>query len=142
MIVYLDTNVVLDYLLARPPYGMEAAELLTLTRRHDVQVFIAPNAIIMGFALLRQQPLRMDPTSIKHSLALFRKLVSCVSVTNAAIDEALARLNAPDLEDSLQIVLAQKCNADIIVTNDRRGFRTSPIQVMTTKEFLLNWSFT
>jgi predicted nucleic acid-binding protein len=46
-----------------------------------------------------------------------------------------------DLEDGFQIVLATKCGADILITNDKKGFRNAPMEVMSSGEFLKNWEF-
>jgi len=139
MTVYLDMNIMFDYLVGRQPYGLEVAQLMTLLRNEDVDVYMAPNAIIMGFAILRQQPHRMPPKDVKHSLALFRRLASCVPVENADVDAALSSPAPDDLEDGFQIVLAKKCGATVIVSNDRTGFRDSPIEVMSSAEFLSKW---
>jgi predicted nucleic acid-binding protein len=141
MIVYLDMNIVFDYLVGRQPYGQEAAQILTLLRNEKIDVFMAPNAIIMAFAILRQQPNRMSHEQIKHSLILFRKLVGCVPVNNDDVDAALSSSDPDDLEDGFQIVLAKKCGATVIISNDRSGFRDSPIEVMNSKTFLRNWEF-
>ncbi|MEM9930297.1 MAG: type II toxin-antitoxin system VapC family toxin [Bacteroidota bacterium] len=141
MIVYLDINVVLDFLLGNRAFSLEVAQLLTLVRSKKITVYTAPNAIIMGFAFLRKGPDKRSEKDVKHTLALFRKLVHCVSVTEAEVDKALTLSSPKDLEDGFQVVLAQKCGADVFITNDRKGFKGSPIKTISSKQFLLEWEF-
>jgi len=141
MTVYLDINIVFDYLVGRQPFGNEVAQVITILRGDHAELYVAPNAIIMGYAFLRQQPDRKSPEQIKHSLALFRKLANCVPIENKDIDEALSKAKPADLEDGFQIVLAVKCGADIIITNDKKGFRDAPMKVMNTRDFLSDWEY-
>jgi predicted nucleic acid-binding protein len=67
---------------------------------------------------------------------LFRKPANCVPVENNDVDLALSQTEPADLEDGFQIVLAQKCGTTIIISNDKNGFKSSPIETMTTADFL------
>ena len=139
MIAYLDVNVVLDYLLGHRRFGLEAAEVITLLRDPNHKMYTAPNAVVMSYAFIRQQNSELTGMDIKHTLALFRRLVDCVTVESRDIDQALTMQQPVDLEDCLQIVLAQKCRASVIVTNDRKGFKGSPIIAKSTAQFLSDW---
>lgn len=49
MIVYLDMNVVFDYLVGRQPFGNEVARVLTILRGNNTEVFMAPKHGYRGF---------------------------------------------------------------------------------------------
>jgi len=102
MIVYLDVNVVLDFLLGDREFSLEVAQVLSLLSSDGNKIFTGPNAII---------------------------------------NKAIAMSSPKDLEDGFQIVLAQKCGAEILITNDKKGFRDAPMKVMNSREFLLSWEF-
>jgi predicted nucleic acid-binding protein len=53
MMVYLDINVVFDYLVGRQPFGNEAAQVLTILCGDHAKVFMAPNAVIMAFTIMQ-----------------------------------------------------------------------------------------
>jgi hypothetical protein len=52
------------------------------------------------------------------------------TVDGAAVREAL-HLASPDFEDSVAASAAQLAGCDFIVTRDPRGFRGSPVRVLT-----------
>lgn len=137
MKVYLDVNVILDFLLAREDFGMEVAEIISLSKNEGFEIITSPNSLVIAFAKLKKEI--PDPQHVKHSLALFRKLVTCVSLEGSDLDRAIAREIPRDLEDGVQLELALKCKADILLTNDKKGFRTQEIKVMNTANFLRNW---
>jgi len=141
MIVYLDVNVVLDFLLGDREFSLEVAQVLSLLSSDGNKIFTGPNAIIMSFFHLRKQAGHQSSKNVKHTLALFRKRVDCVTVEGADVDKAIAMSSPKDLEDGFQIVLAQKCGAEILITNDKKGFRDAPMKVMNSREFLLSWEF-
>lgn len=142
MTVYLDVNVVLDFLLGNREYSLEVAQVLSLLNANENEVYTGPNSIIMAFFYLRKQQDAQSAKNVKHTLALFRKKVRCVTVEGTDIDKALTMSSPKDLEDGFQIVLAEKCGAEILITNDRKGFRDAPMRVMNSRAFLANWEFT
>lgn len=141
MIVYIDVNVVLDFLLGNREHSLEVAQVLTLLKSSKNQLYTSPNSIIMGFFYLRKEAERQIPENVKHTLALFHKSVRSVPVEGADVDKALGMALPKDLEDGFQIVLASKCKADILITNDKKGFRDAPMKVMSSGEFLKSWEF-
>lgn len=141
MIVFLDVNVILDFLLGFRSNGIEAAQVMTLVRDERVTVYTAVNTFVMAFYHLRKAPYAVSAKDTKHTLAVLRQIVKCVPVDEADLDKALALEKPEDLEDGFQLMQAIKINADVIVTNDRRAFRKAPMRVVSTKKFLIEWEF-
>jgi len=139
MIVYLDVNVVLDFLLGDREFSLEVAQIISLLNSGKNEIYTGPNSIIMAFFYLRKQQNSPPAKNVKHTLALFRKMVNCVTVEGTDIDKALSMSSPKDLEDGFQVVLAEKCGAEILITNDKKGFRDATMSVMNSKEFLMNW---
>jgi predicted nucleic acid-binding protein len=141
MIVYLDVNVVLDFLLGNREFSIEVAQVISLLSSDAHEMYTAPNSIIMAFFHLRKEPNSQTAKDIKHTLALFRKRVVCVTVEGTDVDKAIALSTPQDLEDGFQIILASKCGAEVLLTNDKKGFRDAPMKVMSSKRFLQEWEF-
>ena len=139
MKAYLDLNIVFDFLVGSRPNNIEAAQILTLFEGDRDELFTSPNAFVMGFAFLRRDRPDVSATDHKHTLAMLRRSVDCVLIGNQEVDQALALSPPEDMEDGMQIVLAQKCDAELIISNDKRGFRDSPIPQLTSPEFLRRW---
>ncbi|MEL7163252.1 MAG: hypothetical protein AAFN92_21015, partial [Bacteroidota bacterium] len=65
-----------------------------------------------------------------------------VDFGNAELDEALTLTEPADLEDGYQVVLAQKCGAEVFITNDHKLLRVKSIKMQTTAQFLSSFEYT
>ena len=70
----------------------------------------------------------------KHELKAIRREHHLVSVDNDIIDSTLDS-EFKDFEDGVQYFCARRVEADLIITDNKRDFKTSTIQVMSAKEF-------
>ncbi|MEM9259282.1 MAG: PIN domain-containing protein, partial [Bacteroidota bacterium] len=111
MKVYFDTNIILDFLLARPASGLEAAQLITLAETKSIEAFAAGNTFVLAFFHMRKGG--YDANDAKHTLALLCRSISCVDFGNDALDKALSTNEPVDLEDAYQIQLALQSKADV-----------------------------
>ena len=76
----------------------------------------------------------LDRDIIKDELKVIREKHYLVSVDNDIIDEAFDS-DFTDFEDGVQYYCAKRINADVIITDNKKDFKTSSIKVMTAKEF-------
>ncbi len=132
MRVFVDTNVWLDVTLNRAGFADASAFLLRCAVRND-DLWIAWHTIsnmdyIHGRAKLtttqREQHLRD---------ILQQARIAPTDETDAL--QAL-RLGWSDFEDALQLAAAERCKADVIVTNNTKHFTGSSILVLSVCEFL------
>ena len=132
MKIFVDTNVIIDYLADRAPFA-DDAEAVVDACVHDgnegaITGLSACNAVyILGRAIGR-----------RAAELLVRKVASLIGLLPVDPEVIRANLGAehPDFEDSLQIAAAVAWGADVIVTRDKAGFSNSPIKVLTPAEFL------
>lgn len=132
--LYLDVNIILDFLLQRHPFYVDAGHLLSLAYEGKIAVYTPPNSFI--FAFYQMHYAGTTPEDARHKLAILRKSVNCVTVTDDIIDASIRRLQPDDLEDAYQIEVAASIGADYLITRDRSGFRKCPIPVSTAKGFV------
>lgn len=136
MRVYLDVNVLIDLSIGRAPYGLEAAEAITVAQMNDMQIVTSPNSFVIAFFYARKQGL--SPQFAKHSLALTRRMVDCVTVDAQVVDTALSRPIPKDLEDGVQIEAAIAAGADIFLSNDKKFLKLKgeSIRMLSTAQFV------
>ena len=127
-----DTNVVLDFLLRREPWIVEARQLWRAHRENRIEACITATTLTDVFYVSRRQ--------IGIDMA-WRSIHACLdTLPIIPVDQAVLRnasaLSGRDFEDNIQIVGAMAFDVDFIVTRDVSGFIDSPIPVVTPAVFL------
>ncbi len=129
-LVLLDTNVLLDLLLARDPWADDAARILELIHRGSARGAIAAHAITtLHYLVRRAADGRSAATAISDLLAL----LAVVPLEGADFSRALA-LGLTDYEDAVHVAAALKCGADFLVTRNQKDFKGSPVAVRSPSE--------
>lgn len=129
----IDTNVVLDVLLARDPFCDPAQRVLSLSQRDDVEEYVSASAITDIYYIARRQLKDRDLTK-----DLIKRLISVVSVAAVSEKEIETALNLPwpDFEDSVQYSVALLSDFDAIVTRDAIDYYDSKVRVMSPEQIL------
>ena len=130
--VWLDTNVVCDWLLDREPWRDDASIIAELTTAGSLTCLLSATTVINVFYLARKVVGREAAQTLA---AKCMRSFEVWPVDHAALTTALS-LPGSDFEDNVQIAVAQIAKAGIIVTRDATGFRQSTIPVVTPSDFL------
>ena len=132
MRVFLDTNVVLDFLTGREPFVDDAEEVIELCTHDGIcGVFTTLSACNAIYILAKVIGRREAEARLRQ----FVDLVGLVGVRPESITDNLLGSHS-DFEDAVQLSEAATWQADAIVTRDKRGFADSEIPVYTPSEFL------
>ena len=130
-IIFLDTNVIIDFLADRRPFSVEAAKIFTASLSGDVKIFISSVSYNNIYYILRRS--LSHTQTIKLLNELF-EMTEIVDVTKAIIKNSL-QLDFKDFEDAIQYYCALTINKiDFIVTRDSKDFKTSTLPVMNPQE--------
>jgi predicted nucleic acid-binding protein len=130
--VLVDTDVILDLLLAREPFFPAATRLFVAFQEARLEGHISSLAFSNLFYLLRKQ------TSGPEAVAILRKIrlvTHVLPVDEKIIDRALASTFA-DFEDAIQYFAAADRDLDAIVTRNRRDYKASQIAIVNAEECL------
>jgi len=129
--VYIDTNVFLDSYLKRDN-GFANRVFMFLEDR-DIDIYLNDISII-NIAYILKKPFSED--EIKNKIAFITKYyyVVCTS-SNIIIDANNSKFK--DFEDGVQYFCAKSINADLIISNNKKDFKISDIDVLTPEEFCL-----
>lgn len=132
MKIFVDTNVIIDYLADRAPFADDAEAVV------DVCVSDGNEGAITGLSACNAVYILGRTIGRREAELIVKKVASlfCFLPIDPAVIKANLGAEHPDFEDSLQIAAATAWGADVIVTRDRDGFANSPIKVLTPAEFL------
>jgi len=134
--IFLDTNVLLDFLTGREPFADDAEAVIELcTHDGNKGVLTTLSACTVIYVLSKIVGRRTAEIRLAQLLEL-------LGLTGVAPDSVLATLTQEhsDFEDAVQLAEALKMNADVIVTRDKDGFTQSTIPILTPAAFLVRFA--
>lgn len=132
MKLLLDTNVVLDVILARPPWAQEAAPLLSAVEEGRAEGYVAAHTITtIHYIVAREKGRRLAATAVTDLL----RIVHVVPLGDADFQQALV-LRLGDFEDAVQAAAALKIGADYLITRNPQDFEGIPVPIRSAGEVL------
>jgi len=137
--IFMDTNVVIDFLADRQPFSLHAARLFDLSIDGKVRIYISAVSYNNIYYVLRQS--LTNNTTIKL-LEELGEMTEITDVTKAIIKQSL-KTDFKDYEDAIQYYCALSIpDIDFIVTRNTKDFKKSTLPVLTPIEavVLLNSS--
>jgi len=132
MRVFLDTNVLLDVYLKRT--GEPACARVIAARGEQWnQGFVAMHTLSNAFYLIGKQRSR------REAWEFIRDVLAWASVAEIAKTDVARtqQMRMDDFEDALQIVAAERCRADVIVTRNITDFTgKTAVSVVLPEDFV------
>lgn len=132
MRVLIDTNVVLDLMLAREPWDVPAARLFALADDGVIEGYVCATSVTTVCYLARRMVGGRAVLSLVRTVLEF---LSVAAVDTAVLERAL-NSEASDFEDAVVLEAARAVGAEGIVTRDKRGFGDSDLSVWSPDELL------
>ena len=132
MRVLLDTDVNLDFVLARQPFFVEANEIFLQLAQNKFEAYIAGITAINIYYFGRKEKGRDD------TLKELEKLLRLVKICSVNSTILLKAINSPitDYEDAVQHESALAENLDAIVTRNTKDYKNASIKVYSPIKFL------
>jgi predicted nucleic acid-binding protein len=132
MRLLVDTNVVLDVLLAREPFAADAARLLNAIDRGRLEGLLCATTVTTIFYVASKAVgARKAREQVHELLALFR----VAPVDGDVLERALV-LDFSDFEDAVLHEAARAAGAEAIVTRNGKDFAKATMPVLTAREAL------
>ena len=132
MKVFIDTNILIDFLAAREPFAEEAMALFQLADNDEIELMVSDLTIINTIYILRR--MHYGLSEIYDSLDNIRPLLTITSMGASVVDRCLQH-RSDDFEDEMQYFSAVNANADYIITRNKKDFDFGDSAVMTPQEF-------
>lgn len=129
--LFLDTNVLFDYLGRREPNGAAAVALFQAAYEGKVTLYVASLSFSHAFYTLRKQ---FGAVVAREALRKLARLVRVVAVDEAVVQQALNSAFT-DVEDAMQYFAATSLSIiEAIVTGDSKGFKESSLRILSPVE--------
>jgi predicted nucleic acid-binding protein len=125
--VLVDVNVVLDVLLDREPHAAASSAVWAAIETGVAEGFLAAHAVTTIHYLVRKE---QGTAKARRTLAAILRVFGVATVDQTVIQDAL-NLPGSDFEDSVAASAARLAGCELIITRDPRGFRGSPIRILT-----------
>lgn len=130
--LFLDTNVIIDFLGERENFYEPAAKILTLADKKKIKILTSPTSISNAYYILAKYE---DSKSVLEKIRKFKVLCS-ISMMNDEVVEKASNSNFKDFEDAMQYFSAVASNCDLIITRNEKDFKNALIPVMNTESYL------
>lgn len=132
--VFLDTNILIDYLARRGQFFDPAAQIVQLGQLHKCKILVSALSFATASFILETHH-KLPNDVIVSKFAKFVKMCNVTPVDSLIIDEAIAS-RFPDFEDAMQYYSAIREGADAIITRNSNDFNAADIAVYEPQAFL------
>lgn len=131
MVILVDANVVIDYILNREPSCKSAGKVMKICSQKENSGFIALHSVSIIWYVLRRIPDAERREWMKRIL----NILKVVSITHDEVLKAIAMDSFKDFEDCLQDRSAVAIQAQYIITSNTNDFSESMIKAITPEAF-------
>jgi len=132
MNIYIDTDIILDFLLKRATHHKAAEQLFEKIKKKEINAFTTPVAFANLYYLLNSTYKVKNPKKIMTQL---RQLLSIMTIQEKVIDQALTS-DITDFEDAIQYHTCLNTEIQQIITRNKKDYKKSKIPVNTAEELI------
>lgn len=130
--LFLDTDTILDLLLARAPHYAASAGLFTTMESKRVHGYVSALTFANLHYILRRSLSSRETLRHLHKLRL---LLHIAPLTDKIVDQALSS-EFDDFEDALQYYTALEHGMDCLITRNKRDYKQARLPLYTAQEYL------
>ena len=125
MVVLIDTNVIIDFLVAREPFYDSALHVMEKCASGEAEGYMAFHSLPNLWYILRKVPAETRS-----------KILKVASASQKAVMKAIKMDNFKDFEDCLQDRCAEEVSANYIITRNTADFEASVVSAIEPDEWL------
>jgi predicted nucleic acid-binding protein len=132
MNIFLDTNIILDYLdTNRQKSFPDSVKIFQLLENGDINLF----ASALTFSNIAYILRRMNYADLMQTFADLREVIDVLPTDKDVLDTAIGS-SFTDFEDAVQHYTAVCGNADVVITRNVDDFIQTSVPVMTPSAYL------
>ena len=138
MKVFVDSDVIIDFLTGRTPFGENAKLIFQLGQEKKLSLYTSPLILAnANYIIGIMESKKVALIKIKR----FCELIKVCPMSQSTVDRAV-RSTFTDFEDALQNFCAEEANISILVTRNIKDFKRSNISIMKPEELIssINYS--
>jgi predicted nucleic acid-binding protein len=131
-VAFVDTDVMLDYLLKREPFFESALKLMNAGATGRVRLLISIITVSNLIYFLERK------FTVKETQQKLRVLKTFIEIAASGNPETESMLNSSfsDLEDALQHAIAVTSKADALITRNVKDYKYATVAIMDCDAFL------
>ncbi|MEO6130521.1 MAG: PIN domain-containing protein [Saprospiraceae bacterium] len=133
--VFVDTDVILDFLLDRLPFADYASVLFSLSEEGKIRLFTSGLVFSNCYYVLRRIA---SHRKVMEKLNMLSAYVEVISMGSSTVKIAL-ELGFKDFEDALQNFAAKEAKLQILLTRNTKDYSSSDLSVMTPEVYLASF---
>jgi len=130
--LFIDTNVLYDVLGRREPFYGPSNAVWSLCEKGKVKGLISVISFNNIYYVTRRFTNRLNA---KSKISMIRDVFNMVALDEQVINQAIDS-DFADFEDAIQYFSAVRCDADSIITRNKKDFKRSDVPVLSPEEFL------
>lgn len=131
--IFIDTDIIIDFLIDREPHSREAAIIFTLIEQKKLKGYVSSLTFSNLYYVLRKIE---SHNKVIAKLDSISRLLTILKVDQQIIKFAIAS-GFPDFEDSIQYNCALDYKKiDVLITRNIKDYKGSQIPVMTPAVYL------
>lgn len=131
--LYLDCNIILDWIVDRPPFSSDAVYLINMIEKGEVAGFVSPLVLAnCYYILVKTLNKEIAAEFIKDSYTIFEIVDNTKFAVVSSIENSFR-----DFEDDLHYYSAINNKLDYLITRNKKDFRKKSIKIRTAEEYLL-----
>ena len=131
--LFLDANVIVDFLCERSDFYLPAAKLMV--KSYNKEIELCCSTLTLATASYLMEKGKVSQAEIFHKISDMISICELADVDRDVVEQALSS-GFMDFEDALQYFSAKKWGADIIITRNKKDFLKSQLPVYEPMEYL------
>lgn len=135
--VFIDSDIILDFLLKREPYHVSAAHLFLLIQRSSLRAYTSTQVLVNLDYILSKLKTRQQSIKILQSLS---NKLRIIGVSPKATEFALSTTTFKDFEDAVQYHTAIENKLEYIITRNKKDYKGSKLPVCTAAEYMASYN--
>ena len=132
MKLFLDTNVLIDFILERPLFYQPAAMIVSLAAERKIDICVSALSVVTAnFICIERCKMPLDV--YRRKVDFLRNFIEVCSVDSSDINSSY-EANWKDFEDGVQYFSALRSGVDYLVTRNVQDFEENELKVITVDE--------
>jgi len=130
--VFIDSDVVLDFLTKREPFSVEAMQIFNLAAKRKLKLYLSSLSVNkINYIVSKLESVQKS----KQKLIVLLDLVEILPVGKSTIKKSLFS-DFKDFEDGLQNFCAEEGKLTTIITRNTKDYSFSHLVIQAPREFL------
>ena len=131
--VFIDTDVIIDFLGDRKPFSKHAAILFLKAQKGEVKLYTSSNSVTITYYILCKT---LSEKTVRELIPKLLKYLEVIPVTERILLQALSS-NFKDFEDGVQhaCALTEK-SIKHIITRNTKDYKNSLVKAINPEEFV------